>query len=346
MSRSEEAYDARETNPLRESGLQNEMNVWQQWMNRPQNLWVRRAFFQVHLWIGIGIGLYVVLISISGSAIVYRPQLIRKFARHPQHLAVSGAPLSREELTQHVQHDYAGYTIDNIFTSTKPYLPSMVSMKRGSSYVSRLYNPYTGADLGNPSSPIERTVEWLVDFHSNLLADMTGRFWNGIGSIVVTLTSLIGMFLWWPGIKNWRRSAVVNWKASFPLLNWTLHSAIGFWSSLMLLMWGLSGIYFTFPSYFSNLLGDSSQILLWLVRLHFGRFGRAGRVTWFYWSLSMLWVVLGLIPAALAVTGFLMWWNRVLRKKSSSASASEPAAAPSEMEKKEWEVGTAVPSSD
>src|SRR5271170_6942915 len=128
------------------------MNIWRQWVSRPQNLWVRKAFFQVHLWIGIGIGLYVALISISGSAIVYRPQLIKIFARHPQHLAVSGAPLSRQELKQRVQQDYAGYTIDNIFTSTKPYLPTLVSMTHGGSYISRLYNPYTGADLGDPSS--------------------------------------------------------------------------------------------------------------------------------------------------------------------------------------------------
>jgi uncharacterized iron-regulated membrane protein len=32
------------------------------------------------------------------------------------------------------------------------------------------------------------------------------------------------------------------------------------------------------------------------------------------WS-KMAWVVLGLAPAALVVTRYLMWWNRVLSKK-------------------------------
>jgi len=40
-----------------------------------------------------------------------------------------------------------------------------------------------------------------------------------------------------------------------------------------------------------------------VVRLHFGRaFGR---------GVEVLWVVLGLLPAALVVTGIIMWWHRV-----------------------------------
>ncbi len=53
------------------------MTGWQQWVHLPQRLWVRRAFFQIHLWIGIGTGLYVLLISVSGAMIVYRPNCRR-----------------------------------------------------------------------------------------------------------------------------------------------------------------------------------------------------------------------------------------------------------------------------
>ena len=48
------------------------MTTWQRWVQRPQSLAVRKAILQVHLWVGIGVGLYILLISISGSAIVYR----------------------------------------------------------------------------------------------------------------------------------------------------------------------------------------------------------------------------------------------------------------------------------
>jgi uncharacterized iron-regulated membrane protein len=41
--------------------------------------------------------------------------------------------------------------------------------------------------------------------------------------------------------------------------------------------------------------------------LHFGEFFASD------WPLKVVWVVIGLAPAFLFVTGALMWWNRVLR---------------------------------
>ena len=36
---------------------------------------VRRALFQVHLWAGIGVGLYVLVIGVSGSVLMFREEL-------------------------------------------------------------------------------------------------------------------------------------------------------------------------------------------------------------------------------------------------------------------------------
>jgi len=49
--------------------------LWQRWLRRPQNVWLRRAIFQVHLWSGIGLGLYVLFISLTGSVLVYRNEM-------------------------------------------------------------------------------------------------------------------------------------------------------------------------------------------------------------------------------------------------------------------------------
>jgi uncharacterized iron-regulated membrane protein len=301
------------------------MNVWQHWLRRPQNLWFRKALFQIHLWVGIGIGLYIVLISVSGSAIVFRPQLVSKFDRPPITVTVSGTKMTPDELAQRAQQDYSGFKVDAIRISKRPERPTTILLNRGNTEISREFNPYTGQDMGDPISRTVHFVDWLVDFHDNLGSHRTGRFWNGVGAIVVTLTSLAGIILWWPGIKNWRRSAFISWKVRFPLFNWRLHSVIGLWCSVWVLLWGLSGIYFTFPDPFIAALGDSSRFVDWIVRLHFGRFGRVGRATPLQLSLSMLWVILGLAPAVLTATGFLMWWNRVLRRRLFSTGGRESA---------------------
>jgi len=51
------------------------MTAWQKWLERPDKLWVRNIFFQVHLWIGAAAGAYILLMSVSGSVIVYRNEL-------------------------------------------------------------------------------------------------------------------------------------------------------------------------------------------------------------------------------------------------------------------------------
>ena len=288
---------------------------WQRWIQRPQTLWIRKALFQIHLWVGIGIGLYVLAISISGSAIVYRREIMRNYAAKVVVVAVSGRRMNLDQLTQYAQRAYPTYEVDNIRESQSPDQPDDVVLERHAKRIERLFDPYTGADLGDPHSATDRAVGWLLDLHDNLLSGQTGRLANGIGSCLVTLLALTGIVLWWPGIKNWRRGTTVKWDAKFPRLNWDTHSAIGFWCSLLMLVWGISGIYFCIPLLFRPLAGGT--FLYWLAQLHIGRFN---------FFTEAVWTILGLVPATLAVTGALMWWNRVLRKKFRHQTQKEPSA--------------------
>jgi uncharacterized iron-regulated membrane protein len=47
------------------------------------------------------------------------------------------------------------------------------------------------------------------------------------------------------------------------------------------------------------------EVMAWVVPLHVGNFGGLG--------LRIAWLVLGLAPPLLFVTGFIMWWTRVVR---------------------------------
>jgi uncharacterized iron-regulated membrane protein len=229
--------------------LTHDISAWQQWLHRPEQMSLRRIFFQIHLWVGMAAASYVVVMSLSGSAIVYRNEL---------------------------------------------------------------------ESSGNSNSIVFHVVEWLVELHENLLFGMTGRSVNGIGAICWTVLCLTGAILWWPGITRWRRSLGVNWKSSFARLNWDLHNALGFWCFFLVIVWGISGIYFAFPDTFNWLTdlldphGTSGKLrvgdlaLLWLSNLHFGRFG---------WLAETLWTLLGLVPAILAFTGVFMCCHRMFVRK-------------------------------
>jgi len=44
-------------------------------VHRPRQLWLRRALFQIHLWAGIALSLYVVVVALSGSILVFENEL-------------------------------------------------------------------------------------------------------------------------------------------------------------------------------------------------------------------------------------------------------------------------------
>jgi uncharacterized iron-regulated membrane protein len=159
------------------------------------------------------------------------------------------------------------------------------------------------------------SIEWLARLHADLLAGTLGRFANGIGGLCLTLLCLTGAVIWWPGLKNWRRSLTVSWEGRFPRINWDLHSAIGFWCFFFVLLWGISGIYFAFPRWFDALLildpADrfTDRALSLLSALHFGRFDKVTEAVW---------AALGLAPAALAFTGTFICCRRVIYRKPSN----------------------------
>jgi uncharacterized iron-regulated membrane protein len=205
---------------------------WQQWIHQPQRLWLHSVLFNVHYMVGVVLGVYIGLMSLTGAILVYRDEL-------------SG------------------------------WIP----------------------------------VEWLVRLHSDLLAGNVGRSVNGGGAACLTVLCLTGAFIWWPGIKNWRRSLTVSWRSNFARVQWDLHSALGFWSFPFVFIWAISGAYLVFPNLFNAVFPSDSLGLLWLADLHFGRFN---------WATKAVWSVVGLVPAVLAFTGVFICCRRIIFHKPSN----------------------------
>ena len=120
-------------------------------------------------------------------------------------------------------------------------------MNFGRSERKHLFDPNTGADLGETIPPGVRTLDWFVSLHDDLLSGFTGRTINGIGGIVLIVLCISGAVIWWPGTAAWRRGLSIQWRAGWKRVNFDLHSAIGFWSFLFVFMWAVSGVYLVFP---------------------------------------------------------------------------------------------------
>jgi len=308
------------------------MTYWQQWMWHPQTAWLRRAIFQLHLWSGIGIGLYVLLVSVTGSVLVYRNELFRAAVRDPIIVTASGPRLTDEQLTRAATRAYPGYAVIDVSRYRNPDQAVSVSLERSTERKIRLFDPYTGQDLGDSVPLGIWLVSKLMELHDDLLAGSTGRAVNGVGALLVVVLACTGIVVWWPGIKTWRRSLTVHRTVGWQRFTWDLHSMMGFWTFGFILLFAVSGAYLGNPEPFQNLADrlepptDANagtrivdQVLYWLAYLHFGRINGIGIPCsgpgLCDMTTKLIWAVLGLAPAGMFVTGAVMWWNRVARKK-------------------------------
>lgn len=217
------------------------------WLRRPQNVWLRRAIFQVHLWTGIALGLYVLAISVSGSAIVFRNEIYRAADSGPRIVEVKGEKLNNDQLTAAAKKLYPKDTISFIWPGKNPDHATEIWMDHEGARNQRLFNPYTGEDLG-PSVPYAiQIASWFMRLHTDLLAGDTGRKVNGWAAVVFTVLCLTGAVVWWPGVEKWKRSLWVNPKSGWKRVNWDLHSSIGFWSFGLVFMWAVTGIFVVWP---------------------------------------------------------------------------------------------------
>src|SRR5438128_6533731 len=124
------------------------MNVWKRWVLRPQRLWIRKAVFQVHLWTGIGVGVYMLVVSMTGSVLVYRNELYFAATPDPIFVTPSGTRLTAEQLQAAVVRAHPGFSVARVFPVKNPNQPVTVSLRRGGETRERLFDPYTGRDLG------------------------------------------------------------------------------------------------------------------------------------------------------------------------------------------------------
>ena len=308
------------------------MSFWSDWVRQPQRVWLRRALFQIHLWCGLAIGLYIVVLSVTGSALVYRRELNVWLAAPRPVFDPNGKRLTKDELRAAAARAYPGYDITRIGDRVTRRNPTIeIWLERGSDKKERLFNPYNGAELGDAVTRGELALIWVARLHDELLFDRVGRYWNGALSGVMTVLVLSGLVVWWPGVARWKRSLGVKVSGNWQRINWDLHSAIGFWLFLFMLLWGVSGVYLGIPEPFSYLVDVTSKpddflgdrpgdiILMWLSRLHFGR--------WQSEPLRAVWAIAGLTPALMFVTGLVMWWVRVVRPRLKGTHARLRASA-------------------
>lgn len=286
------------------------------------------------------------MISVSGAVYLLEDQLDRYFV--PGNVQPTASePLRGDELEARIEEVYNDYEVFMFTASSNPERAVLVVLRQDGVAENRYFDQYRGEDRGSSLPWQAKGYRWLIDFHDDLFIDNGGRRINGWGAVVFLVMMLSGLFIWWRGKSQWRQGFYLSNKSPRGTL-WQLHSVFGFWCLFFMFAWGISGMLIAIPDVFrtvtdtlglSNILnmgliglpdpaiqamldsGDlepnafimnlgeiradrSSGFLDLMVDIHFGRFDAA----WITWVL----VFISLIPAAMFITGFILWWQRVV----------------------------------
>jgi uncharacterized iron-regulated membrane protein len=243
-------------------------------LHTPRQTFLRRAMFQIHLWCGVIIGLYVALIGLTGSALIFRPEIESALRPHLYVLQASAAPTTHATLDQMLATaakalpNWQPMGFDQLPASptaapTQPVLlylsarPGHTAIAPHSFTPDQLlayFDPRTGTLLGSRSR-YAGVLGLAENFHYYLLVGQRGYIVNGVLAIAFLGIALTGWILWWPGIRRIIGALKIhgifhsryhhghrNWKR----LNWDLHSTGGFWSNPALILVIVTGIFFVF----------------------------------------------------------------------------------------------------
>ena len=200
---------------------------------------IRRSLLALHQWVGLAAGLFLAVISASGSALVFENEIDRALNPLTSFVTPGSQPLPIETLMSRVQAAYPNDQIGGVRIAEKPDQTYEFSLR---SRQSAMVNPYTGAVLGLRDRE-KSFARWVHLVHTRFVAGEIGERLVGGFSVAMLGLAITGLVLWWPR-KILRVGATSSWKRT----NFDLHNVLGFYSSLVMLFITLSGVLIAFEA--------------------------------------------------------------------------------------------------
>lgn len=239
----------------------------------------RRLWLQVHLYLGLLVGALLVVISLSGSLIVFAAQL--------------DAWLNADMMQVDVPKGEAAFRpYEEIITAAKAAMPSgakfaaRISLPQQPGDVFEIaynippardnyqvfVNPYTAEVLGQRLWGLfDPCCSWhgpllavIYRFHDSFWLGETGSILTGSTAVLMLVSLISGVVLWWPGKGRLKTALSIKRNASTERFNYDLHKVTGVYTVLVLFVLLFTGAYLSlqvpFPTQVKGLVGLFSPL--------------------------------------------------------------------------------------
>ena len=231
---------------------------------------MRKYWLQIHLWLGLSLGLWLALIGLTGAILVFFYEL--EEIAHPQLFTVQPQPggqavfrpvgeimrAAGESLPAGARSGFAYYPRTDAGAYWFFYeVPLTGSEDSAVDSWQVFVNPYNAEVLGKWL--VKADEDWfpreffmfVFALHDALLLPWeVGGLLVGIIAVFACVSVFFGLYLWWPKHGRWARALTFKAGASSKRLVFDLHNLSGLYLMPVLLAVLVSGIFFNLPDQF------------------------------------------------------------------------------------------------
>lgn len=217
----------------------------------------RQIFVKAHRWAGLAMASFLVLCSLTGSALVFREELEGWLAPELHRAApAAGALLDPFILREIAERSLLpGTRVDGVQFRVEPGHTVMLrATSPALDYDEIFVNPHDGRVQGQRlREAISLAPGQLMPFlfklhHSLALPGSWGTLLLGLVSLVWTIDCFVGAWLTWPrarpALPKWKHAWLVKWRSVWQRANHDLHRAGGLWLWAVLLLFAWSSVMF------------------------------------------------------------------------------------------------------
>ncbi|GAB3804523.1 PepSY-associated TM helix domain-containing protein [Spirosoma humi] len=188
---------------------------------------------KLHLWLGLGSGLVVFIVALTGSLLVFEEELEPIFYAHFHRVTppANAERLPLDQLVAAATKQFPKKKLSRIEIEPQPDRTVLIGLqqsKKPKDLLSVAVNPYTGTivDTREEEAAFYSVV---LRLHRYLCLGDVGKVITGISCSSFLIIMFSGLVLWWPNRKNRQQRFTVKWGASFKRLTWDLHAIFGFY---------------------------------------------------------------------------------------------------------------------
>lgn len=216
----------------------------------------RKLFQLIHKTIGLFAGAIVVLIGLSGSILAFRDNIDEWLNASIMRVEIPKQPFYRpldEILAAAVAAMPADGRLERItlprHAGSAAAITYMVETDDLDTFSYELFvDPYSAKVKGRRlylhgddvfSQPL---IPIVMTFHWTLLLGVNNAYIIGSVGILIFVSVLVGLYLWWPRNGDWRLGLKVKWGASAERIVYDLHKSIGVYFAALLLVMLFTGV--------------------------------------------------------------------------------------------------------